>query len=63
MKKKILELLVCPRCYGKLAYNRKQNEVICHRDGLAFSIREGIPVLLEADARVLASINSTPGSN
>lgn len=53
MNRKLLELLVCPRCQGKLEYRRKQNELVCIHDRLAFPVRKGIPVLMEMDARVL----------
>ena len=51
MNKKILQLLVCPVCKGKLEYIKKSDEMLCHRDGLAYPIRADIPVLLEIDAR------------
>ncbi|MES0326660.1 MAG: Trm112 family protein [Gammaproteobacteria bacterium] len=51
MNKKILQLLVCPVCKGKLEYINKSDEMLCHRDGLAYPVRAGIPVLLEVDAR------------
>lgn len=53
MNKKMLALLACPRCQGKLEYRRKQQEMVCARDRLAFPVRNGIPVLLEMDARVI----------
>ncbi|MFC1589720.1 Trm112 family protein [Pseudomonadota bacterium] len=55
MNKKIMQLLVCPVCKGKLEYIKKQNEMICHRDGLAYPVRSGVPVLLEVDARKIES--------
>jgi hypothetical protein len=59
MNKKTLELLACPRCHGKLEYRRKQNEMICHHDRLAFPVHKGIPLLLEMDARVLNAESTT----
>ena len=50
MDKKLLEILVCPKCKGKLDYDKKNNELICHADALAYPIRDGIPVMLESDA-------------
>ena len=51
MNKKLLDVLVCPRCHGKLEYRRKQKIMLCRHDMLAFPVRNGIPVLLEMDAR------------
>ncbi|MBI3187480.1 MAG: Trm112 family protein [Gammaproteobacteria bacterium] len=53
MDKKLLEILVCPKCKGKLEYDKKNNELICHNDALAYPIHDGIPVMLESDARRL----------
>ena len=52
MDKKLLEILVCPICKGKLLL--KQNELICKFDRLAYPIRDDIPVMLENEARVLS---------
>ena len=54
MNKKLLQKLVCPRCMGLLEYRRKQSVLVCQRDRLAFPIRNGIPVLLEIEAKDLA---------
>ena len=53
MDKKLLEILVCPLCKGPLEYNRKEGELICKADRLAFPIRDDIPVMLENEARRL----------
>ena len=55
MDKKLLEILVCPLCKGPLKYNRKEGELICKVDRLAFPIRDDIPVMLENEARRLDS--------
>jgi uncharacterized protein YbaR (Trm112 family) len=52
MDKKLLEILVCPLCKGKLLV--KKNELICKFDRLAYPVRDGIPVMLEPEARVLS---------
>lgn len=52
MDKKLLEILVCPLCKGKLLL--KDNELICQFDRLAYFIRDGIPVMLEQEARFLS---------
>lgn len=51
MDNKLLEILVCPICKGMLVYNKDAQELICNADGLAFPIRDGIPVMLEEEAR------------
>jgi uncharacterized protein YbaR (Trm112 family) len=53
MDKKLLEILVCPLCKGPLVYKRSADELICKADRLAYSIRDGIPVMLEQEARQL----------
>ncbi len=52
MDKKLLDILVCPLCRGKLIY--KKDELICLFDRLAFPIRDQIPVMLENEARVIS---------
>lgn len=52
MDKKLLEILVCPLCKGKLL-NKKQ-ELICRFDRLAFPVRDGIPIMLENEARIIS---------
>jgi uncharacterized protein YbaR (Trm112 family) len=53
MDPKLLEILVCPLCKGPLVYHRDAHELICKPDRLAFPIRDGIPVMLEEEARRL----------
>jgi uncharacterized protein YbaR (Trm112 family) len=53
MDPKLLEILVCPLCKGPLVYHREALELICKPDRLAFPIRDGIPVMLEEEARRL----------
>jgi uncharacterized protein YbaR (Trm112 family) len=50
---KLLELLVCPVTKGHLDYNRERQELISRSARLAYPIRDGIPVLLENEARTL----------
>jgi uncharacterized protein YbaR (Trm112 family) len=52
---KLLDLLACPLCKSPLHYSRGTDELVCRADKLAFLIRDGIPVMLEEEARVLAS--------
>lgn len=49
----LLEILVCPLCKGPLKYDREKQELICRPDRLAFPVRDGIPIMLEDQARVL----------
>jgi uncharacterized protein YbaR (Trm112 family) len=51
MDKKLLEILVCPLCKGKLIYQKEAKELICKADRLAYPIRDDIPVMLEVEAR------------
>ncbi len=51
MDKNLLEILVCPLCKGQLI--RKDKELICLFDRLAYPIRDGIPVMLENEARLI----------
>lgn len=51
MDKKLLEILVCPLCKGKLML--KEKELICKFDRLAFPIKDNIPVMLEQEARLI----------
>ena len=55
MDAKFLEILVCPLCKGPLVYNNGAQELICKGDRLAYPIRDGIPMMLEGEARELAA--------
>ncbi|WP_077338067.1 Trm112 family protein [Pseudocolwellia agarivorans] len=48
---KLMEILACPVCKGKLDYNKNDQELICNFDRLAYPIEKNIPVLLENEAR------------
>ena len=54
MDAKLLELLVCPVTKGPLVYDRERQELISNTARLAYPIRDGIPVMLEEEARKLA---------
>ena len=54
MDAKLLELLVCPVTKGPLVYDREHQELISKTARLAYPIRDGIPVMLEEEARKLA---------
>jgi uncharacterized protein YbaR (Trm112 family) len=51
---KLLEILVCPLCKGKLVYRKAAAELICRGDRLAYPVKDGIPVMLEEEARKLS---------
>jgi uncharacterized protein YbaR (Trm112 family) len=53
MDPKLLEILVCPICKGPLVHKREAHELVCRADGLAFPVRDDIPVMLEEEARKL----------
>jgi uncharacterized protein YbaR (Trm112 family) len=54
MDKKLLELLVCPVTKGNLIYQASTQELISKSARLAYPVRDGIPVLLEVEARTLS---------
>ena len=49
--KKLLSILVCPVSKAPLVYNEDKQELVCKASGLAYPVREGIPVMLEEEAR------------
>ncbi len=51
MDHRLLEIVACPVCQGKLKYQKNTDELVCRFDRLAYPIKEGIPVLLENEAR------------
>lgn len=50
---RLLEILVCPLCKGKLVPGRGAEELICKADRLGYPVKDGIPVMLEEEARKL----------
>lgn len=50
---KMLEILVCPVTKGPLRYDAARLELVSEKAGLAFPLREGIPILLPDEARLL----------
>ncbi|MBS7808355.1 Trm112 family protein [Variovorax sp. PCZ-1] len=54
MDTKLLELLVCPVTKGSLTLDREKNELQSRSARLAYPIRDGIPILLENEARTLS---------
>lgn len=50
---RLLEVLVCPISHGPLDYDRQKGELISRKAGLAYPIRDGVPVMLAEEARTL----------
>ena len=48
---RLLEILVCPLCKGKLVYRKEAGELVCKADRLAYPVKDGIPVMIEEEAR------------
>ena len=53
MDPKLLEILVCPLCKGPLVYRQAADELVGKADRLGYPVKDGIPVMLEEDARKL----------
>jgi len=54
MDKKLLDILVCPLCKGRLVYVKMSKELVCRFDKLAFAIKDEIPVMLADEARAVS---------
>jgi uncharacterized protein len=52
---RMLEILVCPVTKASLIYKPERDELWCRASGLAYPVRDGIPVMLEAEARQLTA--------
>ena len=55
LDKKLLSILVCPVSKAPLEYDEAREELICKASGLAYPVRDGIPVMLEEEARQLTA--------
>ena len=53
--KKLLSILVCPVTKAPVEYDEENNELVCKASGLAYPVRDGIPVMLESEARQLTA--------
>ena len=53
MDTKLLELLVCPVTKGPLEFDRSKQELVSRSARLAYPVKDGMPVMLESEARVL----------
>ncbi|MBK7169824.1 MAG: Trm112 family protein [Gammaproteobacteria bacterium] len=54
LDEKLLDILRCPVCKGPLKYHREAQELVCRACGLAYPVRDDIPVMLENEARQLS---------
>lgn len=57
---KMLELLVCPLTKGRLVWDAERSELVSHLAKLAYPVRDGIPVLLPSEARVMDPLETSP---
>lgn len=53
LDKKLLDILVCPKCKGDLEYDKNKDRLICHKCKLAYPIKDDIPVMLIDEAEDL----------
>lgn len=53
MDSRLLDILACPICKSPLKYDKPTQQLICRADRLAFPVRDGIPVMLEEEAKQL----------
>ena len=63
MDKKLLSILVCPVSKAPVIYDADKQELVCRASGLAYPIRDGIPVMLESEARPLQTDEKLDSSN
>lgn len=63
MQTRLLDLLVCPLCKGRLYLNADHTELVCRADRLAFAVRDGVPVMLESEARELDATEEVPNKS
>jgi uncharacterized protein YbaR (Trm112 family) len=55
MDARLLDILVCPICKANLEYRKSQSELVCKPCKLAFPVRDGIPIMLQDEARPLTT--------
>lgn len=63
MESRLLEILVCPLCKSTLRHDAQRQELICRADRLAFPIRDGVPLMLEDEARDLDATAPEPAGS
>jgi uncharacterized protein YbaR (Trm112 family) len=52
---RLLDILACPLCKGPVVFRAQASVLVCRADRLAFPVTDGVPVMLETEARILAS--------
>ncbi|MYZ41858.1 Trm112 family protein [Achromobacter sp. KS-M25] len=62
MDSRLLDILVCPVSKGRLQFDRSRSELISRGAGLAYPVRDGIPILLESEARQLDDAPGAPAT-
>jgi uncharacterized protein YbaR (Trm112 family) len=55
LDRRLLDILACPICKGPLVLHPEPAVIVCRADRLAFPLRDGVPVMLEEEARTLAA--------
>lgn len=55
MDARLLDIVACPLCKGPLVWHAVETVLVCRADRLAFPVRDGVPVMLEEEARTLAA--------
>ena len=53
--KRLLSILVCPVSKAPVEYDAQKDELVCRASGLAYPVRDGIPVMIESEARQLTA--------
>lgn len=51
--KKLLDILICPKCKGELIYDEERDILICKKDGIYYEIKNNIPIMLIEKAKKL----------
>jgi uncharacterized protein len=54
MDNELLSILACPICKGRLLYKKDQQELVCFFDRIAYPIKDGIPIMLENEGRLVS---------
>jgi uncharacterized protein len=54
LNKKLLEILICPQCHGKVRYDEKISGIICDHCKLIYEVKDDIPVMLVEEAKKFA---------
>ena len=55
MDTRLLDIMACPVCKGPVQYRRSEQVLVCRLDRLSYPIRDGVPVMLEEEAKLLSA--------